>query len=84
MFMGMGRHTHACTCVYKCMHACLYVCVCVCVYICVCIYICVCVCVRVCVCAMRGVMVGTSAFLACHQCWSAGLSLGWDLNFRTF
>ena len=32
--------------------------------------------------ATRGVMVSTSAFLACHQCWSAGSSFAWDLNFR--
>ena len=30
----------------------------------------------------RGVMVSTSAFLACHQCYSAGSSLVWGLNFR--
>ena len=33
--------------------------------------------------ATRGVMVSTSAFLACHQCKSAGSSLAWGLNFRT-
>ena len=34
--------------------------------------------------AVRGVMVNTSAFIAsiCHQCYSAGLGLGWGLNFR--
>ena len=32
----------------------------------------------------RGVMVSTSAFLACHQCWIAGSSLGWGLNFSGF
>ena len=31
--------------------------------------------------ATRGVMVSTSAFIACHQCYSAGPSLGWDLKF---
>ena len=30
----------------------------------------------------RGVTVSTSAFLACHQCHSAGSSLAWGLNFR--
>ena len=30
----------------------------------------------------HGVMVSMSAFLACHQCWSAGSSLGWGLNFQ--
>ena len=28
------------------------------------------------------VTVSTSAFLACHQCYSAGLSLAWGLNLR--
>ena len=28
----------------------------------------------------RGVMVSTSAFLACHQCYCAGSSLAWGLN----
>ena len=32
--------------------------------------------------AMRGVMVSTSAFLACHQCYCAGSSLAWGLNLR--
>ena len=32
----------------------------------------------------RGVVVNSSAFLACHQCWSAGSSLGWGWNFRLF
>ena len=31
--------------------------------------------------ATRGVMISTSAFLACHQSLSAGSSLGWGLNF---
>ena len=30
----------------------------------------------------RGVMVGTCVFLACHQCYCAGLSLAWGLNLR--
>ena len=30
----------------------------------------------------RGVTVCTSAFLACHQCSSAGSSLAWGLNLR--
>ena len=29
----------------------------------------------------RGVMVSMSAFLACHQCYCAGSSLAWGLNF---
>ena len=29
---------------------------------------------------MRGVTVGMSAFLACHQCYCAGSSLTWGLN----
>ena len=29
-------------------------------------------------------MVRTSAFLACHQGYSAGWSLGWGLNFQAF
>ena len=29
-----------------------------------------------------GVTVSMSAFLACHQCYSAGLSLAWGLNLR--
>ena len=32
--------------------------------------------------ATRGVIVRMSAFLACHQWYSAGSSLGWDLNFQ--
>ena len=32
--------------------------------------------------ATRGVMVIMSAFLACHQYFSAGSSLAWGLNFR--
>ena len=32
--------------------------------------------------ATRGVMVSTSAFLACHQCCWAGSSLACSLNFR--
>ena len=32
--------------------------------------------------AIRGVTVSTSAFLACHQCYCAGLSLAWGLNLR--
>ena len=31
--------------------------------------------------AMCGVIVST-AFLACHQCWSVSSSLGWGLKFR--
>ena len=31
---------------------------------------------------MHGVMVSMSAFLACHECHCAGLSLGWGLNLR--
>ena len=30
----------------------------------------------------RGVMLSTSAFLACHQCYCAGSSLAWGLNLR--
>ena len=30
----------------------------------------------------RGVTVGTSVFLACHQCYCAGMSLAWGLNLR--
>ena len=30
--------------------------------------------------ATCGVMVSMSAFLACHECYSAGLSLAWGLN----
>ena len=32
--------------------------------------------------ATRGIIISTSVFLACHQCLSAGSSLGWDLNFQ--
>ena len=32
--------------------------------------------------ATRGVTVSTSAFLACHQCYCAGLSLAWGLTLR--
>ena len=32
--------------------------------------------------ATRGVMVSTSAFLACHQCYCTGSSLAWGLNPR--
>ena len=32
--------------------------------------------------ATRGVTVSTSAFLAYHQCYSAGSSLAWGLNLR--
>ena len=32
--------------------------------------------------ATRDVKVSKSAFLACHQCYSAGSSLAWDLNLR--
>ena len=32
--------------------------------------------------AIRGVMVRMSAFLACHQCKSAGPSLSWGLYFQ--
>ena len=30
----------------------------------------------------HGVTVSMSAFLACHQCYCAGLSLVWGLNLR--
>ena len=30
----------------------------------------------------RGVTVSMSAFLACHQCYCAGLSLAWGLNLQ--
>ena len=30
----------------------------------------------------RGVTVGMSAVLACHQCYCAGSSLAWGLNLR--
>ena len=29
-----------------------------------------------------GVIMNTSAFLACYQCWSACSSLGWGFNFK--
>ena len=32
--------------------------------------------------ATIGVTVSTSAFLVCHQCYCAGSSLAWGLNFR--
>ena len=32
---------------------------------------------------MQAVMVTTSAFLACHPCWSVGSSLGWGWNFQS-
>ena len=32
--------------------------------------------------ATRGVTVSMPAFLACHQCYCAGLSLAWGLNLR--
>ena len=32
--------------------------------------------------ATHGVMVSTSAFLACHQCYCPGSSLAWGLNVR--
>ena len=32
---------------------------------------------------MCDVAVSTSAFLACHQCYCAGLSLAWGLNLWT-
>ena len=32
--------------------------------------------------ATRGAMVTTSAFLACHPCYSEGSSLGWGWNFQ--
>ena len=32
--------------------------------------------------SMCGVMVSTSAFLACHQCYCVGSSLAWGLNLR--
>ena len=32
--------------------------------------------------ATHGVTVSMSAFLACHQCYCAGLSLAWGLNLR--
>ena len=32
--------------------------------------------------ATRGVTVSMSAFLACHQCYCAGSSLTWGLNFQ--
>ena len=32
--------------------------------------------------ATRGVTVSMSAFLACHQCYCAGSSLGWGLNLN--
>ena len=32
--------------------------------------------------ATHGVTVSMSAFLACHQCYCAGSSLAWGLNFR--
>ena len=34
-----------------------------------------------CLCTCR-IVVSTSAFLACHQCWSEGSSLSLGLNFR--
>ena len=34
--------------------------------------------------AMRTLTVSTSVFLACHQCYCAGLSFAWGLNLLAF